>query len=643
MCGICGIADFRGASVEQGEVLRMREVMESRGPDDAGLFVEPGVGLGHRRLSIIDLSAAGRQPMASHSGRYQIVFNGEIYNYQELRRQLTDSGITFRSETDTEVLLEGFVAWGLDKLVQRLRGMFAFAIWDRTARKMHLARDHFGKKPLFYAFENGRFHFASDIKAIWIADSSLLDLNPNAIDEYLYYYFITQRQTISKKIHNLQAGTTAIVDATGVATQRYWKPRYDQRAEATTMEDALVEYEELLTQSVKRRLVGDVPVGALLSGGVDSTSICTILSKLTPGVQTFSAGYSNHSELDERAYAREVAGWLDTKHLELELQPTIAEHLSELVWQYGEPFGDSSALPSYMIAELASEHVSVVMTGDGGDEGFAGYERYTAAIKADKLQRLPLGARKTAASLINRLVGMVAPGTEFEYNTQTKCEYLKGSRATHARFTSIWDALRADLYTKEFGEQLGSRHPIDAQCGLLDSLSGRTMLDQSLEYTTRQRLPSDYLRKVDVATMASSLEARSPFLDLDLFEFATKLPINQLLNSGIAKAVPKAYLARQVSSEFVYRKKAGFEMPTDHWFRYEWYEETRQLLLEGELVKRGIMRAGALETTLAAHRSGRWTIGNQIWSLLMLELWLKMFMTGSLQPGELALSPNSII
>lgn len=611
----------------------MRDVMQVRGPDAKGLFVSSNVGLAHRRLSVIDLSPSAAQPMTCSSNRYTIVFNGEIYNYAALRKQLVAHGCRFRSESDTEVLLHGFSIWGIQELLRRVRGMFSFGIWDAKTRKMTLARDHLGKKPLFYRADARGLIFSSDIKSIWIHDDFNIQLNPQALDEYFYYYFISQRQSISKDVSKLNPGCYLEWDATGIALTHYWTPDFSHKIDLSRGE-WLEQIDMSIREAVRRRMVGDVPVGAMLSGGVDSSVVCAVMAQeSSKRPMTFTAGYSGSKELDERPFAEEVAEHIGSEHVSLDVQPDLASEIANIVWQYGEPFADSSALPSYAIARAAREHVTVVLTGDGGDEAFAGYDRFLAAERATSFRHVPGVLRDNLCGMGLRLMLAMAPNNRSLRRFENLQRYIALRPDAHARFLCVWDGFRESLYGDSLRSQLNGSHPVEAQRLILERLEGLPFVDQSLSYNLTERLPSDYLAKVDVATMAHSLEARSPFLDLDLVEMTCGIPTSRLLERGQSKSLLREYMSNLIPGSLAFRKKAGFEVPVANWFRSSWYKRVEDLLLNGCAVRQGVLRREPIQMLLKWHNDGH-DMSSQLWAVLVFEIWLRLFVERSIVPSD---------
>jgi asparagine synthase (glutamine-hydrolysing) len=632
MCGICGIVDWDGGSVEPRRLEAMRDVMRPRGPDDAGLHIEPGAALGFRRLAIIDLTQAGHQPMSNEDDQVWLVFNGEIYNFQSLRAELVEAGHSFRSRADSEVLIHGYEEWGILELARRLRGMFGFAIWDRPRRRLHLGRDHLGKKPVFWTRRGRRILFASDLKAIWTAVDGDLELDPEALDEFLYYDFITQDRTIFRGVHKLPPAHVATFEDDSVTLERYWSPDYTRR-EQRSEEEWLEGIDLQLRSAVERRLVSDVPIGAFLSGGVDSSVVCAVMAGLAPSApRTFSVGFERYLEYDEREYASQVARHIGSEHTELILEPDVSGVLSDVVWQYGEPFGDSSSVPSYLVARAAREHVTVVLTGDGGDEAFAGYGRYVAADRANRLG--PLRALGRLGLGASQLYARLWPDRSTVVRAELFASYAAGDPMSPARGICWWDGIRDQLYTEAQRRALGSFRPFEAQRPLLESMPTDDPVDRMLEWILRVQLPGDYLTKVDVATMAHSLEARSPFLDVDLLEFAMRIPPRDLVRDGEAKHLLKRHAESLIPRDVIYRPKQGFELPVARWCQTEWRDPLRRLLVEGPAAERGHFDPAVVGRILDEHASGRVDHSARIWTLLIFEVWNRLFVDRTLRPGD---------
>lgn len=633
MCGICGIIDWKRKEIDREAFLAMRDVMSDRGPDDSGVLWEAGVALGHRRLSIIDLSPAGRQPMTNENGRIAIVFNGEIYNFMELREELIAAGHAFRSRTDTEVLLHGYEQWGMEGLLSRIIGMFAFAVWDRDRRQLHLGRDHVGKKPLFYRYSGGRLVFSSDLKSIMIAERDSLQVDEKGLDEYLQYYWISHERCIFKGVEKLAPAHAVTFDGARVHSRRYWAPDYSTK-ENRSASEWLEGLDYHFRRAVRRRLVSDVPIGAFLSGGVDSSLVCAVLGQeLGSKLRTFSVGFEGVPAYDERKYSRMVAERIGSQHTEIMLNPDVASVLSQVVWNHGEPFGDSSAIPSFLIAREARKHVKVVLTGDGGDEGFAGYSHYLSSHR-DKWwpSWMPESARRVSSSASSMFTA-AAPNSPFARRAQLFLWYLA---ADPRAITQEWcweTRLKNELYCEQWREQLGGWNARHAHWDMARQLNSVSAVDRDLEYTLRMALPGDYLAKVDIATMGGSIEARCPFLDLELLQFAMRIPAEALLSGHQTKSLLKKYAERFVPHEAIYRKKWGFGIPVGHWFKTTWKKPLYDLLL-CKRADRGVFAPAMVRRVLDEHSSGKLCRTNQIWTLLVFEIWNQLFIDKTLTPGD---------
>lgn len=627
MCGICGVVHKDGAPVDAPALGRMAGSLAHRGPDDAGIEVRGAVGLGHRRLSIIDLSAAGHQPMGNEDGSVRIVFNGEIYNYRELRDGLEKRGHRFRSHSDTEVILHLYEELGTDCL-SRLRGMFAFAISDEPRRRLFVARDRVGKKPLYYADSARRFLFGSEIKAILAAGGVPRRPDLQALNHYLTYQYVPSPWTAFAGIRCLPPAHFLLLEDGRATIERYW--RLDYHPKLTAPEPALEEeLRARLREAVRLRLVSDVPLGAFLSGGVDSSAVVALMAQeMGQPVRTFSIGF-REAQFDELPFARLVAERFGTRHTEWIVEPRALEILPRLVWHYDQPFADPSAIPTWHVAKLAREHVTVVLNGDGGDEDFAGYGRYAANELTVRRQRSLPGrfwqrARAFAAGVRRALrqgklplgLGELRPLAVEMENALRLCHFNEQEKAA--------------LYTPEF-----ARGAAGDSFALLFAAYGAAgdaeFLDRALAADVGMYLPDDLLVKVDVASMAHSLEARSPFLDHELMEFAARLPTGCKLLRGETKRILKRSLKGLVPDAVLGRPKMGFGVPLARWFRGEMREFVRDALLGPEARARGYFREEAVRTLLEDHLAGREDRSNQLWNLAMLEHWHRVF----IDPGRL--------
>lgn len=641
MCGIAG-----GAWTERGEPLppetvrRMTACIAHRGPDDEGFHAEspPGEGgcaLGFRRLSIIDLST-GHQPLANEDETIWIVFNGEIYNYRELRPELEARGHRFTTATDTEVIVHLYEEHGVECL-QKLRGMFAFAIWDGRQRRLFLARDRVGKKPLFYRQEPERLTFGSELKTLLQVPGAPREVDPEAVDLFLTYQYVPHPRTILKGYRKLSPGHFAVYENGSLRVERYWFPPYsyggihmplaDQRlanSGAWSDDHWRGMLRETLTEAVRLRMRSDVPLGAFLSGGVDSTIISGLMQSLSDRpIHTFSIGFPV-KQFDEREYADLAAKHLGTDHHVYEVKPAALEMLPRLVWHYDEPFGDSSAIPTMYLSEVTRREVTVALSGDGGDELFAGYERYQAVALAGRLPewlRTVLGARvwqKIPSSGAQRSI--VRRGKRFlEALGQTP-------ERRYLRWIGIFDEQsRRALYTSDFRARLEN---FDSAEFLLDAYRAcpdRDFITRTTCVDVLTYLPCDILTKVDIASMAHSLEARSPFLDHHVVELAALMPIRLKFGAGRAKQILLDTFPDLLPPAIQTRRKMGFGVPLSVWFRGELRDLLRDTLLSSQATARGYFDPRAVERLIDEHESGRWDHSHRLWNLLVFEEWHRQY------------------
>ena len=632
MCGIAGILDAQGRVVEEFLVRRLCEALGHRGPDGEGYHTDGPVSLGHRRLAILDL-AGGRQPMSNEDGTVWVTFNGEIYNFAELRRRLEALGHRFATRSDTEVLLHAYEQYG-EACVNELRGMFAFAVWDRPRQTLLLARDRIGKKPLFYAQVDGQWVFASELQALLRHPGLAREVDWAAVDDYLTYGYIPAPRTIFRGVQKLPPAhwlrLKAGADGTGSPhIERYWRLGYEPKvglSETEAAEGLL----EVLTEAVRLRMIADVPLGALLSGGLDSGIVVALMSQLSSRpVKTFSIGFEEQ-RFNELPHARLVAERYGTEHHELIVRPNALEVLPTLVRHYGEPYADSSAIPTYYVARLTREHVTVALTGDGGDECLAGYERYAAGLAADRYARIPATARRLVMDPLAKLIPRNAPRRS-RLGQARRFLRMAGQPAPE-RYVSWIGYLPTDgklsLYSSEFREHLAGHR---AEEWLLDqwqevARAGLEPLDTMLAVDVETYLPNDLLVKMDIATMASSLEARSPFLDHKVMEFCAALPSAHKVSGTRLKHLLRTVGARLLPKETLSRRKSGFVVPVGDWMRGELRGWTEDLLLSPRALKRGYFQPEALRQLVDGHLEGRQDRSFELWALLWLELWHQEFM-----------------
>jgi asparagine synthase (glutamine-hydrolysing) len=634
MCGIAGILDLKGRTAERGVLERICARLAHRGPDEEGLYAHGDLALGQRRLSIIDL-ASGRQPMGNEDGTVWVTFNGEIYNFPELRADLEARGHRFATRSDTEVIVHAYEQYGTGCL-QRFRGMFAFAIWDGRRRLLFLARDRVGKKPLFYARADGQFVFASELQALVEHPGVRREVDPAAVDRYLTYGYIPAPGTIYRGISKLSPGHFLVLEApegrSGVAAPReepYWQLEYTPKLDLDE-DEAAEELLEVLTEAVRLRLIADVPLGALLSGGVDSSVVVALMSRLSDHpVKTFSIGFEDKS-FNELPYARLVARRYGTDHHELIVRARGVDVLPTLVRHYGEPFADSSAVPSYHVARLTRQHVTVALNGDGGDECFAGYDRYLGSGLAERYQRIP---RPVRVGVIEPLAALI-PGTLPRRSRLGQAKRFlqvaaQPAAQRHLRWVTYFTPeQKQGLYTPEFRHHLGGH---EGGAWLLHRFAdvrreGCDCLDTLLATDVRSYLPYDLLVKMDIATMASSLEARSPFLDHKVMEFAARLPGRYKLHGTTLKYLLKKVARRLLPAENLDRRKMGFGIPVGNWMRGVLRPLLDDVVLSPRALARGYFRPEAVRRLVRENAEGVRDHTDRLWSLLWLELWHREFL-----------------
>lgn len=626
MCGISGyVNNSLDRSAQCSVVERMNAAIRHRGPDDDGFYVRENVALGMRRLSIIDV-AGGKQPIHNADKTKWLVFNGEIYNYQALRAGLEERGHRFYTRSDTEVLLHLYDEYG-EACLEHLRGMFAFAIWDEVEKTLFLARDRIGKKPLLYSRQsNGDLIFGSEFTALLEHPSISREVDHDAIDSYLSYLCVPAPQTAFKQIRKLEPGHWLRWKDGEIETRRYWLPDFSQKIKISE-QDAIEETTRILRESTRLRLISEVPLGAFLSGGVDSSIVVALMAQeSTRPVKTFSIGF-DEQDFSELKYAKQVAAHIGAEYNEFIVRPNAIEVLPTLVEHYGEPFADSSAIPTYYVARETRKHVTVALNGDGGDESFGGYERYAAMRVAETYQRFPRFLRKALVEFpVNRLPSSELRRTRIrDVQRFVKAANLPSNERYYYWMSTIKDRFKAELYTDSFKHETRRN---DAH-KVLDQWYGRSngsgALDATLLADQMTYLPNDLLVKVDIASMANSLEARSPFLDHKVIEFAASLPEGLKLRRLQTKYLLKKVAARLVPRQVVYRQKMGFGVPIGRWFRGEMKEFVSEVLLSERALKRGITNPAVVKRYIDHHNDAILDHTYQIWSLLMLELWFRRF------------------
>jgi asparagine synthase (glutamine-hydrolysing) len=629
MCGIAGIVSADPAErIEPATIRRMCDAIVHRGPDDEGIFVKGNTGLGMRRLSIIDLSG-GHQPVFNEDRTVWVVYNGEIYNFPELRRELEGRGHRFATHTDTEVIVHLYEEMGAD-CVQKLRGMFAFALWDQRHSRLLLVRDRLGKKPLHYAQIDGRLLFGSEIKALLTVAPELAETNREALLQYFYFGYIPDPLTAFLPIQKLPPGHLLEFEEGKVRVRKYWDlPAYGTYSPRTE-EECLEELESRLAEAVRIRLISDVPLGALLSGGADSSTIVALMARACSGpVKTFSIGF-REAEFNEAPYAKLVAERFGTEHHELILEPDIVETVEFLTRSLEEPFGDSSMLPTYYVSRLARQHVTVALSGDGGDEIFAGYERYRIHLNDRSYRWIPQWAGRFYREHVYDGLPHQLPGRNLAYSISLPWAERYAEGISLQPFQREMSLLSDDF--------VATSEPLRLVRDYINKAPASDDLSRLLYLDTKTYLPGDILTKVDRMSMLTSLEARVPILDHVFLEWVTSLTPEWKMRGGDQKYILRKLAERVgVPKEVLYRRKQGFALPLVHWIRNELRDLIYSVLLDPTTLQRGYFNPQGVRRILEEHFRRRRDHSPRIWRLLMFELWQRNFLeqlraTGTIQP-----------
>jgi len=622
MCGIAGVVSAtRESDISEALVHHMCEQIVYRGPDDEGVHVADGAGLGMRRLSIIDLSG-GHQPVFNEDRTAWIVYNGEIYNFPELRPELEKRGHRFYTKSDTEVIIHLYEEMGAD-CVQKLRGMFALAIYDKTKRKLVLARDRLGKKPLHYALVKDKLYFASEIKSILAVAPELAEINAQGLLEYLYYGYVPDPITAFTGIQKLPAGHLLEFENGKIQIRQYWDlPGYNTHVPSSE-EECLEELEHRLLEATRIRLISDVPLGAFLSGGIDSSTVVALMARASSGpVKTFSIGFTK-DDFNEAQYARMVARKFGTDHHEMILEPNVVETVEHLTSSLEEPFGDSSMLPTYYVSQMARQHVTVALSGDGGDELFAGYDRYRIHSNRRFFEYIPEWARRFYRDRLFPLTPRSMKGRKFSYNVSLpwRERYVDG-----LSFVPGFER-DAPLLSDDFRQIL--RHSDDPQNVLLRYFAkapARDPVSELLYVDTKTYMVGDILTKVDRMSMLNSLEVRVPMLDHKFVEWVTGLPPEWKMRGSIQKYILRKLALRVgVPLEAFNRPKQGFALPLVHWMRHE-LKDVLMILLEPRSLQRGYFEADGIRLLMNDHLKRGRDVTARIWRMLMFELWHRNFL-----------------
>jgi asparagine synthase (glutamine-hydrolysing) len=624
MCGIAGLVRSDSKAIDEVLLSRMCDAIRHRGPDDDGFYINGPVGLAMRRLSIIDLHS-GKQPIHNQDRTAWIVFNGEIYNYRELRDKLEKLGHTFYTNSDTEAIIHAYDRYGAD-CPKHLRGMFAFAIWDERTEELFLARDRVGKKPILYSQLNGQFVFASEFSALLLHPDISRDIDQEALDHYLSFMCVPAPLTAYRGIRKLEPGHSLRWKKGEIRIEQYWQPDFSKKIDISEQE-AEEQAIEILREAVKVRLMSEVPLGAFLSGGIDSSAVVALMSEFSSApVKTFSIGFEEQ-DFSELHHARRVAEHVGTDHHEFIVRPDALEVLPILVEHYGEPYADSSAIPTYYVARETRKHVTVALNGDGGDESFAGYERYAAMRLAERYRRVPQVLRDRVVRQGVRLL----PSSETKRSRVRDVKrFLEAASLPkverYLRWVSVFNSeAKEKLYSQEFRQETQNTTAGDLLAPWFARANGSGIIDAALLTDIMTYLPNDLLVKVDIATMAVSLEARSPFLDHHVIEFAASLPENLKLRGLTTKYLLKRMLKKLLPAENLSRRKMGFGVPVGHWFRSSLQPLLRETILSSAALKRGLFEPAAVKQLVELHTRGERDFSQQLWTLLMLELWFQRF------------------
>jgi asparagine synthase (glutamine-hydrolysing) len=625
MCGIAGFVNNSNEKADRSILERMNRAVVHRGPDEDGYYLKDNVAMAMRRLAIIDL-AGGQQPIPNEDRTKWIVYNGEVYNYQELREGLFARGHKLNTNSDTEAVVHLYDEYGADCL-RHLRGMFAFAIWDETESSLFLARDRVGKKPLLYSLlPDGGIVFGSEFTALLEHPGVSREVDHDAIDSYISYLCVPAPMTAFKQIRKLEPGHWLRWKDGKIETKRYWLPDFTKKIKIGEQE-AIEETTRILRESTRLRMISEVPLGAFLSGGVDSSAVVALMAQESSRpVKTFSIGFEEQ-DYSELKYAKRVAEHVGAEYNEFIVKPNAVEVLPTLVEHYGEPFADPSAIPTYYVSRETRRYVTVALNGDGGDESFVGYERHVAMRYANAYRSLPSSLRR---GLIEPVIGAMPTPVNFRNRLTRIQRFLKAaSRESDDRYfrwlSSFDPEAKSELYTEEFKRLSGGNRPAQLLSPFFENVNGSGSIDASLMADLMHYLPNDLLVKVDIASMANSLEARSPFLDHNMIEFAASLPENIKQKGVGTKSLLKKVAANLVPKDVIYRQKMGFAVPIRYWLGKELQTFTKEILLSDVADSRRLFRKPIVSRLIEEQQAGTHDNSWKIWTLLMLELWFRRF------------------
>ena len=629
MCGICGKLGFeQDATVSRSLVGAMLDTIRHRGPDDEGIYLSPGLGLGHARLSIIDLTS-GHQPLSNENDTIWIVFNGEIYNYQELRRFLLDKGHVFKTQTDTEVIVHLYEELG-PQCVEKLRGMFAFALWDQNKKTLVLARDRVGIKPLYYSLTDKAIVFASEIKAILADPAISRELAPEIVDRFLTFLYVPGEETLLQGIRKLAPGHYLVVKDGKAEVRQYWDLQFSKPSQFPSIQDAEQELLSLLAESVELHMIADVPVGVLLSGGVDSTAVLSYVAERTDKeISSYTVGFADPSVADERPYAKLAAETFNSSHHDMTITAgDFAEFLPRYVWHMEEPVCEPPAIAMYYVSKLARNYVKVLLSGEGGDEAFAGYNNYRSILWLERLKQIWPAMNSSASWGVSQLNSWMHSARVAKYApliNATFPQYYYSRTSTPYRYSG--NGL-GELYSTEFRNSIDREYTVEPVRKLFSAVKDESVLDQMLYIDTKTWLPDDLLVKADKMTMANSVELRVPLLDHRLLEFAAALPSHYKLKGFTLKYIWKKALSKRVPDSILKRRKAGFPVPYESWLRNNLRDTVHDILTDRKTIQRGYFQKATVEKLINANHE-RGAYSKEIFSLVTLELWHRMFLEGA--------------
>jgi asparagine synthase (glutamine-hydrolysing) len=626
MCGIAGkvAVSTDGAVVDAAIVHRMMDLIVHRGPDDDGIYIDRQAVLGHRRLSIIDLST-GKQPISNEDGTVWIVYNGEIYNFPEIREQLLARGHVLKTHSDTEVIVHLYEDFG-EQCVTQLRGMFAFALWDVRKKKLVLARDRVGIKPLYYVQTRGSLLFASEIKAFRADPSVQLELNPQAIDTFLTFLYVPGSETLFRNVRKLDPGHYLVMEDGRVKVTRYWDLRFTAPESNGHFRDSVAKLQEMLKQTVRDHMISDVPVGVLLSGGVDSTALLSFaVHETQKKVSSFTIGFEGQNFADERPYAKLAADTFGSEHHEMTITARdFLEFLPKYVWHMEEPVCEPPAVALYYVTKLASAHVKVLLSGEGGDEAFAGYQNYRNILWLERLRAVGQPWTGLAAGMFEGLGHVGGLGRLQKYSGMLKMpleDYYYGRTSGPSSF---FNRSKAAMYTAGFAQSVETTGSSQRMQELFSQVVGQPALNQMLYVDTKTWLPDDLLVKADKISMANSIEVRVPLLDHKVLEFAAGLPISYKVRGFTTKYILKEAFTGRIPQPILDRKKTGFPVPVESWISHELKDFVQDILLDSKTLGRGYFQKRFVED-LIADRPQRAERSADVFSLLVLELWHRAF------------------